>query len=93
MFTFMKESSSNGSEVLGTETAPPKVEIPTIEVIEKWLAKDVGSMISLLSAIQADKDLRLHMATFIQGRYSNMVSKPDPAQVAMDFGKGPKRSK
>lgn len=81
----MKDSSSNGSETLGVEAPPPPtVEVPTIEVIEKWMAKDIGSCITLLTAVQADKDLRLHMATFLHGRYQNMKNAPpaesDPRQ-------------
>lgn len=59
-------------------TAKP---VPSVADIEKLLSRDLSICLSLMQALLTDKDLRLHMATFLQGRYSNAVVKPDPAQA------------
>lgn len=56
-------------------------ETPSIATIEKWIVRDVASAVSLLNAILADKDLRMYVATFMQGRFSNHLNKPDPNQA------------
>lgn len=58
-------------------------EVPTVEAIEKWLVRDFSVVSSLFQALLTDKELRLHMATFLQGRYSNAKNRPvvDPRQA------------
>lgn len=83
----MDNLSSNGVETQGVETQ----EVPSIDQIEIWLTKDLGTCISFLQALHADKDLRIQMATFLQGRLTNYKNKPDPRQTDL-FSKGPKMS-
>lgn len=84
MFTFMKETikfsspSEPGSEV--------EVEVPTVAQIMQWMERDLGTSINFLDALRRDTALREQMAVFLQGRISNFKNKPDPSQVAMQFG-------
>jgi len=76
--------SEQGSEV--------ELDVPTTGNIIKWMEKDLGACITFLTALQNDTALKQQMAVFLQGRISNFKNKPDPAQVGMEFGKGPKAS-
>lgn len=87
----MKKNKTNWNErPQGESSSPPPsvgdvidvVDIPPIATIEKWMSRDISSAVSLLNAILADKDLRMQVATFMHGRYSNHLEKQkiDPAQ-------------
>lgn len=67
------------ADVPGTDAS--KVEIPSVETIEKWLTKDLAACVSLLNALHSDSELRRQMAIFLQGRFSNSLNKVDPAQI------------
>jgi len=73
--------SSTTEEVPGTES--DLKEVPSIAQIEKWMERDLSMCHSFLSALISDKDLRRQMATFLQGRMSNAVNRPDPSQLKM----------
>lgn len=47
------------------------IEDMPVEKLAEWLKKDVQVASSLLAALLTDKDLLIHMATFMQGRYLN----------------------
>lgn len=84
----MKKNKTNWNERPQGESSSPSpdmsdvVDIPPIATIEKWMSRDIASAVSLLNAILADKDLRMQVATFMHGRYSNHLEKQkiDPAQ-------------
>jgi len=82
-------SNGNGVEAPGAETQ--KVEVPTIEVIEKWITRDVGVSISCLQAIHNDPNLRRILAVYFQGKIENAknAQEQDPAQMGL-FSRGPK---
>jgi len=63
---------------------------PSIEVIEQWLTRDLTVVNTLIHALLTDKELRTHIATFMHGRYSNHINKPDPAQMGIPFPPVPK---
>lgn len=75
-------SQTNGIEVEapGAETSS---KIPDLATIEKWIGRDVSIAITLLSAIQSDKELRQQMAVFLQGRMINAENRPDPNQIKL----------
>lgn len=68
------------NEAQGAEVAA-KVNDLDIDTIEKWISKDISVCLSLLNAINTDKDLRRMMATFLKGRFNNAQQKQDPAQI------------
>lgn len=82
----MDNLSSNGVETQGVETQD---DVPSIAQLEQWLTRDLGTCIQFLKALHDDKDLRMQMATFLQGRISNFKNRPDPRQTDL-FSKGPK---
>lgn len=89
----MKKNSESSQASLGEETdvKSESGKIPdvlSVEVIEKWLNKDLLCARMMLDSILTDKDLRIHMATFMQGRYSNFKNRPvvDPAQTDLFNG-------
>jgi len=73
------ESSSNGQGPVSDVIEDLKDL--SVEVIEQWLTRDLKVVNSLVHALLTDKELRLHMATFLQGRYNNAKHKPDPNQM------------
>lgn len=75
----MKEHNSNGSETLGVETAP--LPVPDLPTIKKWIAKDLGVAITLLTAIRDHPDTLNQVAIFLEGRMHNAKNAPpDPNQ-------------
>jgi len=68
------------------------ISVPDVSTIKEWIRRDLGTSITFLTSIQQDKDLQDVMAVFLQGRIQNFKSRPDPKQVKMDFGHGPKVS-
>lgn len=56
----MKNSSSNGSTVLGTDT--PDSELPDVQVVTKWLKRDLDTVFVLVQAIRTDEGLLNVMA-------------------------------
>jgi len=84
-------SKDNGVEAPGAETQ--EVEIPSPQVIVKWIRRDIGACISLLSAIHNDSNLQNLVAEWLHGRYVNQenakAQKPDPRQTDI-FGSSPK---
>lgn len=57
-------------------------ELPTADVnqVEKWLTRDIGVAITLLTAIHNDPNLRRLMATHLHGLHENQKAKVDPRQ-------------
>lgn len=75
------ESIPNGQGPVSDATEAEKPIEWTVATIEKMVSRDLQGCLNLLSAIQQDKELRLHMATFMLGRLTNSQHKPDPAQI------------
>lgn len=74
-----KNNSKNADSTQGVEEA----QIPDLPTIEKWMTRDLGTCITFLNALHQDADLRKQMAIFLQGRLTNHVNRPDPAQIKM----------
>lgn len=48
------------------------IEDMPVEKLAEWLKKDINSAFALLDALRTDQELLIHMATFLQGRYTNV---------------------
>lgn len=73
--------NKNGVPGQGPET-PQLKEAPPIETIEKWVKDDITRCMNLLNALATDKELRLHLATFMQGRLTNHLNRPTDAPLS-----------
>jgi len=75
----MKKDNDVVEDAQGVDSS----KVPDLVTIEKWLTRDLGTCITFLNALHSDADLRKQMAIFLQGRISNSVHRPDPAQIKM----------
>lgn len=76
------EDNVNGKTTQGVDLPPV-----TIENVEKWLTKDLGSCISMLNAIYNDPNLRHMLAEYLVGVHHNRLA---GSVLAADLVKGPK---
>lgn len=77
----MSNVNGNVAEAPGVEAS--KVEIPSIETVEKWVTKDLGTCVTFLQAILNDADLRKQVSIFLHGRMTNNANRADPNQLKM----------
>lgn len=85
----MVKSNSNGVDVPGTPTpvefsgpvnAPDALKVD-LDNIEKWLTDDLNRCVTLLNAILTDKELRMQMAVWFEGRIANAKHKADAGEI------------
>lgn len=74
----MKEQSSNGVQVPGTQDATQAArETVDVQTVTEYLKKDLSVAISCLNALYSDPDLLSHMAHFMHGRFINSKAKEE----------------
>lgn len=78
-----KEAPIPGIEsahINGAVNAPEATDV-NLAQIEKWLEQDLQRCMTLLSALLSDKELRMQMAVWFEGRISNAKHKADPSEI------------
>lgn len=84
----MKNVNSNGSAAPGADQLEmsgavnaPEADPANLKNIEKWLTDDLIRSVTLLNAILQDKEMRMQMAIWFEGRISNAKHKADPVEI------------
>jgi len=78
-----KNTSSQNGQGPQSDVKEDLKGVPTVVELEEALSSDLKAMFQLVNWLARDKELRLHLATFMHGRLSNQAHKPDPAQTSI----------